>query len=124
MGTPENLLKIKASAERMQQLVLAGEDPVEVLRREADVELNAAELELLATFDDQREDQEFVVILGELVSRRSNIGWTTPGHTGSSVTLHAWAPAKLDFLRHAQNTDVAPAMAKWLHIEDDEWGLV
>lgn len=49
-------------------------------------------------------------VIGQIVSKRSVIGWTTTGHTGNDVVLYAYGPfAPKGTL---ENTDLAKIMAK------------
>lgn len=56
--------------------------------------------------------------VGPMISKRSNIGWTTNGHTGEDVPLYIYAPdgcKKLGGL--VENTDIANYMAELFGIK-------
>lgn len=51
--------------------------------------------------------------VGPILSKRSNIGWTTNGHTGEDVVLYIYAPDGVSKLTGVvDNTDIAFYMAK------------
>ncbi len=50
--------------------------------------------------------------VGPMIGKRSNIGFTTTGHTGEDVTLYVYAPKNIDQLTGTiENTDIAKYMA-------------
>ena len=58
--------------------------------------------------------------VGEMMARRSNIGFTTYGHTGEDVILGVYAPDGVRPTGVIDNTDVAKYMANTLRIDMDK----
>ena len=58
--------------------------------------------------------------VGEMMARRSNIGFTTYGHTGEDVILGIYAPDGVRPTGVIENTDVAKYMANTLRIDMDK----
>lgn len=56
-------------------------------------------------------------VLGPIISKRSNIGWTTNGHTGEEVVLYAYHPNGYIPRGVIDNTEVCDYMAEILGID-------
>ncbi len=95
---PAVLARVRASADRMAKLIGEGQRADDVLRAFAAVDsLSAAE----RTAIERSGPGPFTVArdraIGEAVSRRARIGWTTGGHTGIDVGLYAFGPGTAAF---------------------------
>ncbi|MFZ5969298.1 MAG: alkaline phosphatase [Bacillota bacterium] len=51
-------------------------------------------------------------VVGPMISKRANIGWTTGGHTGEDVVFYAYAPNGDRPTGVIENTDIAQYMAR------------
>jgi len=59
------------------------------------------------------EDADMNYIVGPMIGKRANIGFTTTGHTGEEVTLFVYAPQNISQLTGTvENTDIAVYMEK------------
>lgn len=56
-------------------------------------------------------------VVGPMISKRANIGWTTGGHTGGEVVLFSYLPGDERITGLIQNTYVADYVAKALKID-------
>ncbi|NLB90044.1 MAG: alkaline phosphatase [Clostridiales bacterium] len=62
----------------------------------------------------QAEEGSMNYVVGPMISKRANIGWTTGGHTGEDVTLFSYLPGDERIHGLIDNTDVAnTAAAIW-----------
>lgn len=57
--------------------------------------------------------------MAQITSARALVGWTTGGHTGEDVTLHAAGPGREHFMGFLDNTDVALRIAELLALDLD-----
>lgn len=48
--------------------------------------------------------------IGEIISRRAGIGWTTGGHTGVDVNLYAFGPGREPFRGNLDNAEIGRAL--------------
>ncbi len=71
-------------------------------------DLSDAEIKAIADTVNAKKSLQGVV--GPMISKRARIGWTTGGHTGADVFLHAYGPNKPAGLM--ENVDVGKALAK------------
>lgn len=71
-------------------------------------DLSDAEIKAIADTVNAKKSLQGVV--GPIISKRARIGWTTGGHTGADVFLHAYGPNKPVGLM--ENADVGKALAK------------
>jgi len=60
---------------------------------------------------------ELNYVLGPIISKRSNLGWTTNGHTGEDVVLYAYHPNNYIPRGVIDNTEVCDYMAEILGID-------
>jgi alkaline phosphatase len=85
----ELLRGARRSAESMAQRIEAGASPREVVSRDAGVtDLTDAEAAAIAS----GRGEGRLVAIGDAVSRRARIGWTTLGHTAVDVPVWAFGP--------------------------------
>ncbi|MEM6645577.1 MAG: alkaline phosphatase [Bacteroidota bacterium] len=76
-------------------------------------DLNEDELADIAAADGW--DQH--AVLGEIISRRSLVAWTTNGHTGVDVGLYAYGPGRDHFFGNVDNTHIGLALAKVMGLD-------
>ncbi|MEP0548358.1 MAG: alkaline phosphatase [Rhodothermales bacterium] len=95
---PAVLARVRASADRMAALIGEGQLAADVLRDFAAVDSLSAEER---TAIERSGPGPFTVArdraIGEAVSRRAHVGWTTGGHTGIDVGLYAFGPGAAAF---------------------------
>jgi len=58
-------------------------------------------------------------VIGPIISKRSNLGWTTKGHTGEEVVLYAYSPNDDRPTGVLENTDIAKITANYLGVDLD-----
>jgi alkaline phosphatase len=54
------------------------------------------------------------VAINQLIDKRTNSGWTTGGHTGTDVPVHAFGQQSSQFNGMLDNTDIAKKLFKLL----------
>jgi alkaline phosphatase len=59
-------------------------------------------------------ERSLYVAINQLIDKRSNTGWTTGGHTGVDVTVHAFGKQSNQFNGMLDNTDIAKKLFKLL----------
>jgi alkaline phosphatase len=107
---PEALSRVRRSSRGLAARLRAGADPDSLMRADAGLgRLSGEERTMLAEGVAGRRGLEGTI--GEIVSRRALIGWTTNGHTAAEVTLHAYGPGRERFTGLLDNTDVARRIA-------------
>jgi len=110
---PGILQRVKCSIGRMQQEVKAGAGPVEVLAKRTGIGNLSEEAKVqLLDAAESGEDQRFVRIISDIISAQVGIGWTTWGHTGVDVPLHAFGPGSETFRGVHDNTEVGLIVAE------------
>jgi alkaline phosphatase len=62
--------------------------------------------ELAALLNRTATPMDTMYALGDMVSRRASIGWTTHGHTGVDVNLYAYGPHAPRLAGNHENTDI------------------
>jgi alkaline phosphatase len=102
--SPEAIARVANSAEVIAARIRAGADEVALMRELAGIddlsmEEGAAIRAALAYGDLAR-------VVGEIVSRRAAIGWTTGGHTAVDVGLYAFGPGSYLFRGSMENDRV------------------
>jgi len=108
------LLRARVSARKMRQLL--GADPSEqALRRSFSSEwgiddLESQEVARLLGAAGSGDDKAFFVAAGASFSRRVQLGWTTPNHTGADVFLFSYGPDRPTGLW--QNTELGRTLAQ------------
>jgi alkaline phosphatase len=55
--------------------------------------------------------------VGQIISIRAKIGWTTGGHTGGEVVLYTYSPTQDRLTGVVDNTDLAKYMARVLGVD-------
>lgn len=58
-----------------------------------------------------------LLTIGEIISRRAGIGWTTGGHTGVDVNLYAFGPESERFRGNLDNADIGKTLLEMLGSE-------
>jgi alkaline phosphatase len=118
---PDSLRRARASVWRMADSILAGGDAVGVAQRLSGCgpldEAEQAGLRAAAAADDSVRRSGLLRALGEVESRRARVGWTSGGHTGVDVGLHAYGPGRESFVGLLQNTDVGRRIAGLLGLD-------
>lgn len=59
-------------------------------------------------------------VVGPMISKRANIGWTTTGHTGEEVTLYSYLPGNQRLTGVIDNTDIAKYAATAMNVNLEE----
>jgi alkaline phosphatase len=59
-------------------------------------------------------ERALYIAINQLIDKRSNTGWTTGGHTGVDVTVHAFGKQSNQFNGMLDNTDIAKKLFKLL----------
>lgn len=59
-------------------------------------------------------------VIGPMISKRANIGWTTTGHTGEDVILYIYAPNNDRLMGVVENTDIPKYIARILELNLEE----
>jgi alkaline phosphatase len=110
---PAVLRAVRRSVGAQFDRIRSGADPAAVLAEDAGVtDLSAGERTALALT--KREWDDMHPLLVEAVSRRARIGWTTPGHTGVDVGLHAFGPGAERFRGMRRNDEVGQLLGRAL----------
>lgn len=112
---PEELAKVKNSVDTLAALAKkTGTNVVELLRTRAGI--NDLKEDEIAALNNglANNDPRFAFTLIHIVSKRSIIGWTTDGHSGVDVTLHAFGPSASLFKGNRENNVVGQTIAKLL----------
>ena len=112
---PDVLRRVSASTDVIVDLLDGGGDPASVLADHAGIDtLDLKDWSLLA---EGSETGRLGAAIGEIVSRRALIGWTSYGHTAVDVNTYAFGPGETAFYGHRDNTDVARILADLLHLD-------
>lgn len=99
--SPAVLRGVTRSAIAMAQRIEGSAAPAAVLAEDAGItDLAPAEAEAIRRAGNDRREE----LIGEAISRRARIGWTTHGHTGMDVGLWAFGPGA-DRLRGTRHND-------------------
>ena len=101
---PAALARGKNSAEVIAATIREARNLREVMRELAGVE-ELSEEEHLA-LERAAEDGDLARVVGEIVSRRAGIGWTTGGHTAVDVGLYAYGPGSDRLSGNVENSYV------------------
>lgn len=59
-------------------------------------------------------------IVGPMISKRANIGWTTNGHTGDDIEIAIYNPKGYKLSGIIENTDIAKFMSKLFNVDLDK----
>jgi len=113
---PDIFKKQKSSAEEMTRQIKNKDtqEIVKIIEQETGIQdLTKEEIQsLLANTDKQAMYQsEKAKIIGEIIAKRANIGFTTSTHTGQSIMLYAFGKGAHVFSGVYDNTDVAKKIA-------------
>jgi len=103
--------KLKLTAEGIEK-VLAGDSSADKIRAVVSEQWGISDLsdaEVKTVQDAMASKTALNNVLGPMLSRRADIGWTTGGHTGADVFMFAYGPNKPYGLM--ENTDVGRSMA-------------
>jgi alkaline phosphatase len=114
---PEVIARVKAShGPIVAALTAEGGDPVAVIDEYTAIDdLSETELEALrASINDGRGMNG---VLGEIVARRAVVGWTTGGHTGVDVRLHAAGVGSERLAGNHDNTFIGQIIAEMLNLD-------
>lgn len=113
---PEVLERVTASTDHMSRAVADGRDPAAVLAKYAGIDtLSVNDRELLDRAN--ATGRLMMETLGEIISRRALVGWTTYGHTGVDVTTYAYGPGSDIFRGNQENTAVGLHLAELLGLD-------
>ncbi|KAJ1891233.1 vacuolar alkaline phosphatase, partial [Coemansia sp. IMI 209127] len=78
---------------------------------------NATDAEIESVVDAAGKDSKKCKrTVGNVVSRRAHIGWSTGGHTGADVGLYAYGSGSSAFHGNMDNTQVGQALAAYLGV--------
>lgn len=124
------LLQSTASAERLAALAeMLAEEREETLSLDLLEEVAVARTPLEAFTEEESVRLQAVLdnpgawepgqTLGRIISERALIGWTTGGHTGVDVTLHAYGPGSERLQGHLSNSEVGRIIADLLGVNLD-----
>lgn len=99
-------------------LAVEGRDAADVIAEYAGIDdLSDEELEgLRASIADGRGTNS---VLGEIIARRAVVGWTTGGHTGVDVRLHAVGPGSRALVGNHDNSFIGRHIAQMLDLDLD-----
>jgi alkaline phosphatase len=114
---PEVLGRVRAShGPIVAALTAEGQDPIRALKEFTGIDdLSEAEMEgLRAAVTDGRGMNG---VIAEIIARRAVIGWTTGGHTGVDVRLHAAGVASERLVGNHDNTFVGRIIAQLLGLD-------
>lgn len=113
---PAALQSVVSSVGPMAEALQSDDVGVEdVFRTYAGIDdLTGGELELLAMARQGEVRMDHAI--GEIISRRAGLGWTTGGHTGVDVNLYAFGPGSERFRGNLDNTEVGRHVAELLGI--------
>jgi alkaline phosphatase len=119
---PEVLAEVSASAARIACTLdaLRTEYESRPLRRggiEEAVEHFTGIADLTAAECDRLAQDPSPEAVGQIVSRRAQVGWTTRGHTGVDVNLYATGPGARRLAGHHDNTQVGAVLAAALDLD-------
>ncbi|KAG0002171.1 hypothetical protein BGZ65_002865 [Modicella reniformis] len=129
---PEVLTRAKSSTEVLANKLWGfPSDRIDVGRRDKFVRREILEQGLGIT-DPTQEEMHYLIFpkktvvelslyLGQMLSRRAWLGWTTPGHTGVDVNLYADGHADGFKSLHGnhENTDIGEALSAFLKVDLD-----
>jgi alkaline phosphatase len=108
---PESLAHATASAQRMEDAIRAGADPVATVERGAGLAGLGGD-ERAALLEAVVRDSGLAEAIGGLESRRAGLGWATTGHTGADVGLYAFGPGRERFVGCMENARVGALLAE------------
>ncbi|KAL6045084.1 vacuolar alkaline phosphatase [Balamuthia mandrillaris] len=119
MWSPQVILAVNASSDRMtDQILKENKDIAKVLSsfgvdNPTEAEVNSIKAAVDTLRSNPNDGVEHVPIaIGEVISKRANIAWTTPGHTGVDVNLYSWGTGKETFSEgHWNNHEVGQKLA-------------
>jgi len=113
------LTDAKITVQGAIELLAEGRDAKEVLGLMGINDPTAEELTTAKTIkldvDELNADDQSRVLLGQMLSRRCDIGWTTTGHTGEDVVLYSYLPGNERLTGLYDNTEINKAIC-------DAWG--
>ena len=104
--------KAQVTGEGIDKL-LAGDSSAAAIRSVIGEKWGIADLsdaEIKAIADTATAKKALQGVVGPIISKRARLGWTTGGHTGADVFMHAFGPNKPVGLM--ENTEVGKALAK------------
>ena len=114
---PDVLARVSASTDVIVDLLEDGGDPASVLAAHAGIDtLDLKDWSLLV---EGRETERLGPAIGEIVSRRALLGWTSYGHTAVDVNTYAAGPGETVFYGHRDNADVGRILADLLGLDLD-----
>ena len=114
---PDVLRRVSASTDVIIEHLKDGADPAAVLAEYAGIDtLDLRDWTLLA---EANETGRLGAAIGEIVSRRALLGWTSYGHTAVDVNTYAFGPGESAFYGHRDNADVGRIVADLLGIDLD-----
>lgn len=110
----ETLRPVTASTSRMADSIAAGAVPDSVVARYTGAPLSEEERSLLLPAVAAKKG--IGAALGEILSRRALVGWTSGAHTAVDVGLYAFGPGSGRFRGALENTEVAHRLAELMGV--------
>lgn len=101
-----------------EKIAASKKDAKKIAKDMLGLELNSSELEQI---EKAEKSSNIETILATAMNTRSNLGWTTNGHTGEDVPLYVYTPDyKNQLTGVVNNSDVALYMAKAMGVDLDK----
>lgn len=114
---PDEVRKVNASCAVMAARIFLGENTEDVVYTYTGITLTDAELEVLDIAMSYNASM-LAVALGNIVSGRANIRWTTTAHTGGDVAVYAVSSAsKQPFSACIDNTQIPQILADFMGLD-------
>jgi alkaline phosphatase len=116
---PEVLARVGSSQGRMVDAISVGDRSAgDILAEYAGVD-DVTEEELAALEGARIDGRGLGSVISEIISKRAGIGWTTGGHTGVDVRLHAFGPGSDLLVGNHDNSYIGQFIARVLNLDLD-----
>ncbi|WP_456472725.1 alkaline phosphatase [Methanocaldococcus sp.] len=108
----DEILSIKASTSKMAKLIKSGEDPKEVLKKYANIDLSAEELNKIKKAMNSTNKYALSNAIAEIIDNRVGVKFISHKHTAVPVPLLAYGPGAEDFMSFHHHVDTSKLIAK------------
>ena len=103
------LLNVNLDAQELSLLVNAKKEAQQALTA-----YNQLPIEAKQHSEQPNVENALYVAINKLIDKRTNTGWTTGGHTGVDVPLHAFGKQSTEFIGVVDNTEIAKKLFLFL----------
>jgi len=112
---PNVLLKVNASAIKMASLIHAGGEIFGILYQYAGINLTTSEFQAIQNASN--DIPATTVVIGNIIAKRTGLGWSTTGHTGVDVNLYATGYKADQLFGNYNNRDVGSWVAQMFNLD-------